>query len=62
MVKAAQEIAASGVKEIVLTGVNIGDFGLRNGNREETFLDLVKALDEVRESTALESRLSNQTC
>lgn len=47
VVKAAQEIAASGVKEIVLTGVNIGDFGLRNGNREETFFDLVKALDEV---------------
>jgi threonylcarbamoyladenosine tRNA methylthiotransferase MtaB len=47
VIKAAQEIAASGVKEIVLTGVNIGDFGLRNGKREETFLDLVKALDEV---------------
>jgi len=47
VVKAAQAIAESGVKEIVLTGVNIGDFGLRNGKREETFLDLVKALDEV---------------
>ena len=47
IVKAAYEIAESGVKEIVLTGVNIGDFGLRNGKREETFLDLVKALDEV---------------
>jgi threonylcarbamoyladenosine tRNA methylthiotransferase MtaB len=47
VVKAAQEIAESGVKEIVLTGVNIGDFGLRNGKREETFLDLVMALDEV---------------
>ena len=47
VVSAAQEIAKSGVKEIVLTGVNIGDFGLRNGRREETFLDLVKALDEV---------------
>jgi threonylcarbamoyladenosine tRNA methylthiotransferase MtaB len=47
VVKAAQEIAASGVREIVLTGVNIGDFGLRNGQREETFFDLVKALDEV---------------
>ena len=48
VVKAAQEIAESGVKEIVLTGVNIGDFGLRNGKREETFLDLVKALDEIK--------------
>jgi threonylcarbamoyladenosine tRNA methylthiotransferase MtaB len=47
ILKAAQEVAGSGVKEIVLTGVNIGDFGLRNGKREETFLDLVKALDEV---------------
>ena len=47
VLKTAQEIAESGVKEIVLTGVNIGDFGLRNGKREETFLDLVKALDEV---------------
>ena len=47
VVKAAREIAESGVKEIVLTGVNIGDFGLQNGKRENTFLDLVKALDEV---------------
>ena len=47
VVKSAYDIAARGVKEIVLTGVNIGDFGLRNGQREETFFDLVKALDEV---------------
>ncbi len=47
VVKAAKEIVASGVKEIVLTGVNIGDFGLQNGKRKETFLDLVKVLDEV---------------
>ncbi len=43
----AREIAASGVKEIVLTGVNLGDFGIRNGQREDKFYDLVKALDEV---------------
>jgi threonylcarbamoyladenosine tRNA methylthiotransferase MtaB len=43
----AQEIAESGIKEIVLTGVNIGDFGLHNGKRKETFLELIKALDEV---------------
>jgi threonylcarbamoyladenosine tRNA methylthiotransferase MtaB len=43
----AYEIAASGVKEIVLTGVNLGDFGIRNGQREDKFFDLVKALDEV---------------
>ena len=43
----AQQIAESGVKEIVLTGVNLGDFGIRNGQREDKFFDLVKALDEV---------------
>jgi threonylcarbamoyladenosine tRNA methylthiotransferase MtaB len=47
IVKAAQDIAAQDVKEIVLTGVNIGDFGIQNGVRKETFLDLVKALDQV---------------
>lgn len=43
----ARQIAESGVKEIVLTGVNLGDFGIRNGQREDKFFDLVKALDEV---------------
>ncbi|MDO3625164.1 tRNA (N(6)-L-threonylcarbamoyladenosine(37)-C(2))-methylthiotransferase MtaB [Mucilaginibacter sp. BT774] len=43
----AKQIVASGVKEIVLTGVNLGDFGIRNGEREDKFFDLVKALDEV---------------
>lgn len=47
IVKAAEDIAARDVKEIVLTGVNIGDFGIQNGERKESFLDLVKALDEV---------------
>lgn len=47
IVKQAKDIAASGIKEIVLTGVNIGDFGLQEGKRKETFLELVKALDEV---------------
>jgi threonylcarbamoyladenosine tRNA methylthiotransferase MtaB len=43
----AEQIAASGVKEIVLTGVNLGDFGIRDGNSKDKFFDLVKALDEV---------------
>jgi len=43
----AKEIVASGVKEIVLTGVNLGDFGIRDGKRQDRFFDLVKALDEV---------------
>jgi len=47
VVKAAYEIANSGVKEIVLTGVNIGDFGLQHDERKETFLELIKTLDEV---------------
>ena len=44
LVPQAQAIAAQGVKEIVLTGVNTGDFGRTTG---ESFLDLLKALDGV---------------
>ena len=44
IVKQARSIAAEGVREIVLTGVNTGDFGRTTG---ETFLDLLKALNEV---------------
>lgn len=40
-----EEIAAKGVKEIVLTGVNIGDFGIQNGKRIETFFQLVQAIE-----------------
>ena len=47
VVNRARMIAEGGVKEIVLTGVNLGDFGIRNGGREDKFFDLVKALDEV---------------
>ena len=49
-VENAQQLAAKGVKEIVLTGVNLGDFGKGpEGNKlsTETFFDLVKALEEV---------------
>lgn len=44
LVEQARQAVAEGGKEIVLTGVNIGDFGRSTG---ETFLDLVKSLDEV---------------
>ena len=44
LVVQAEEAAREGGKEIVLTGVNIGDFGKTTG---ESFLDLVKALDKV---------------
>ena len=46
----AKKISDSGVKEIVLTGVNIGDYGkgeFGNKNHENTFLDLISALDKV---------------
>jgi threonylcarbamoyladenosine tRNA methylthiotransferase MtaB len=45
-----KELAASGVQEIVLTGINLGDFGKgNNGGKQKpvTFYDLVQALDEV---------------
>ncbi len=46
----AREIAQSGIKEIVLTGVNIGDYGkgeFGNKKHEHTFLDLIQALNTV---------------
>lgn len=46
----AAEISSKGIKEIVLTGVNIGDYGkgeFGNKKHEHTFLDLVKALDKI---------------
>lgn len=46
LVTQARQAAAEGGKEIVLTGVNIGDFGQTTG---ESFIDLVKALDEIQE-------------
>ncbi len=46
IIKNAEEIAAKGIKEIVLTGVNIGDYG--QGLKEDiNFLDLLKELDNV---------------
>jgi threonylcarbamoyladenosine tRNA methylthiotransferase MtaB len=50
VLKNASEISQKGIKEIVLTGVNIGDYGkgeFGNKKHEHTFLDLVKALDKV---------------
>jgi threonylcarbamoyladenosine tRNA methylthiotransferase MtaB len=44
VVKQAEEVVASGIKEIVLTGVNTGDFGAQTG---ETFFQLLKALENV---------------
>jgi threonylcarbamoyladenosine tRNA methylthiotransferase MtaB len=50
VLKNAAEISAKGIKEIVLTGVNIGDYGkgeFGNKKHEHTFLDLVTQLDKV---------------
>lgn len=50
VLKNAKEISDQGIKEIVLTGVNIGDYGkgeFGNKKHEHTFYDLVRALDEV---------------
>ena len=44
LVAEARQIAAAGQKEIVITGVNTGDFGRTTG---ETFIDLLRALNEV---------------
>ncbi len=51
VLKNAAEISGKGIKEIVLTGVNIGDYGkgeFGTKKHQHTFLDLVKALDEVK--------------
>lgn len=50
VVRNAKEISAQNIKEIVLTGVNIGDYGkgeFGNKKHEHTFLDLIKELDKV---------------
>ena len=50
VLRAAKKISDSGIKEIVLTGVNIGDYGkgeFGNKNHKNTFLELVTALDKV---------------
>lgn len=49
VLQTVSNIAAKGTKEIVLTGINLGDFGKEAGKKEhsESFFDLIKALDEV---------------
>ena len=61
----AQQALAEGAKEIVLTGVNIGDFGRSTG---ETFIDLLKALDSLgeeairREARGMDYRIRISSC
>ena len=49
VIKTAEELAAKGVKEIILTGVNLGDFGkgISGAENTETFTELVKALEKI---------------
>ena len=47
IVKTARQVAQTEASEVVLTGVNIGDFGIVNGRREERFIDLLKELDKI---------------
>jgi len=47
IIRSAREIAQTEVKEIVITGVNTGDFGIQNGKRKEQFIDLIEELDKV---------------
>ena len=70
VLKNAAEISAKGIKEIVLTGVNIGDYGkgeFGNKKHEHTFFQLCQALDEVagikrlRISSIEPNLLTNQT-
>ena len=47
ILSSARDIAGTEVKEVVLTGVNIGDFGIVDGKRDSRFANLVMALDEI---------------
>ncbi|MEM8965206.1 MAG: tRNA (N(6)-L-threonylcarbamoyladenosine(37)-C(2))-methylthiotransferase MtaB [Bacteroidota bacterium] len=48
VVAQAEKIAQTEVKEVVLTGVNIGDYGIIDGKRSVRFLDLIQELDQVQ--------------
>lgn len=66
IVAQAQAVAQQGVKEVVLTGVNIGDYGIIDHRRQTNFLALIQALDQVtgiarfRISSIEPNLLSNQ--
>lgn len=47
IIKNAKEIALTDVREVVIAGVNIGDYGIINGRREQKFIDLIQQLDEI---------------
>ena len=47
IVSSVRKIAETGVREVVLTGVNTGDFGWQNGKKRESFLELIESLDKI---------------
>lgn len=47
IIQTASEIGQTETREVVLTGVNTGDFGIQDGKRVERFIDLIKSLDNV---------------
>ncbi len=47
ILRSAQEIGRTDTKEIVITGVNTGDFGVIEGKRKEKFIDLIQELDKT---------------
>lgn len=47
IIKNAKEIALTDVREVVIAGVNIGDYGIINGRREQKLIDLIQKLDEI---------------
>ena len=57
IIKDAQEALAQGAKEIILTGVNIGDFGRSTG---EAFIDLLKALDRCAEDRPTDLKIGDK--
>ena len=65
VVKDAQEALKQGAKELIITGVNIGDFGRSTG---ETFIELLRALDELgdeairREARGMDYRVRISSC
>ena len=49
VIKKLDEMILNGSKEIVLSGINIGDFGIIDGKRKESFFDLLKKIEQIKE-------------
>ena len=48
VIKKLDEMILNGSKEIVLSGINIGDFGIIDGKRKESFFDLLKKIEQIK--------------